>query len=748
MSASKFVALAVTAALVPAWIGGAAANAQPAGPAVGTGKGDQVRVLVTQPKTPPASWRSKNVRGIVRAIAPDTALPPPAAVRDKVGKATKDRAAAAAVADAHREELAAAFRANPDQLVSVRTQLTSTGSTTVFQQVVDGVPVFAGNVNAVIDTAGGLESAIGEVTLSTAGTFPAAPPASAPGSAKAYVATQSKGTPTAVNLIGPRWYDSSLMTRSLPGPAIPTYLYSVTTDDGHAWQVFTTTTGAALGGFDTIQEVNRVVCDNAERVIPESYTDAQLLAAIRCGANQPVAPARVEGQAGTGISDVDQVYEYFGDTSKYYAGLGYDLTAGIGVDYGDGLGTALRGTVRLCVKECPYANAFWDGQQMAFGSGVTNDDITGHELTHGVTQHLSGLTYWGESGAINESLSDVFGEFVDLTNNSADDTAANRWLIGEGSAIGVIRSMKNPPAHGQPDRMRSPLWKNDLAPLDNGGVHAFSGVGNKAAYLLTDGDKFNGVSVPGLGRAGSERIWWAAAQRLVSGADYGDLANALRAGCASLAKAGQVGKKACGSVEAVIAATEMDRTSLTAPDPAPVCDSRQKVRSTIWSSSFASGADYGDWIPSSEGPIGKFTQDGDEAAFSGATSGSHYLPLGDITVPTAGSTFLRLSHAWKGTFWLLFTIQVGTLNIEYSTDNGATWVGAESLPGINGPVPFTSPVDMVGASAGFIGDQYTYSTSRIDLSPLGGQTVKLRAKATAVLSGLWWIDNAQVYTCR
>ena len=69
----------------------------------------------------------------------------------------------------------------------------------------------------------------------------------------------------------------------------------------------------------------------------------------------------------------------------------------------------------------------------------------GHELTHGVTGVESALVYQNESGGINESLSDVFGESVDLVNGTGTDTAATRWQIGEDSSLGVIRDMRTPP---------------------------------------------------------------------------------------------------------------------------------------------------------------------------------------------------------------------------------------------------------------------------------------------------------------
>ena len=97
---------------------------------------------------------------------------------------------------------------------------------------------------------------------------------------------------------------------------------------------------------------------------------------------------------------------------------------------------------------CPFQNAFWNGSQMVYGDGFTVDDVVGHELTHGVTDFESHLYYFAQSGAINESLSDVFGEFVDLGNTQGTDTAATRWLIGED--IGAIRDMENPPAFSRP----------------------------------------------------------------------------------------------------------------------------------------------------------------------------------------------------------------------------------------------------------------------------------------------------------
>src|SRR5262249_52904048 len=123
----------------------------------------------------------------------------------------------------------------------------------------------------------------------------------------------------------------------------------------------------------------------------------------------------------------------------------------------DNQGLALNGTVHYGKN---YDNAFWDGKRMIFGDGdrvtfnrfTISVDIMGHELTHGVTQYESNLIYWGQTGALNESISDVFGSLVKQfqLQHSADQAD---WLIGEGLLVQpanpkinakALRSLKAP----------------------------------------------------------------------------------------------------------------------------------------------------------------------------------------------------------------------------------------------------------------------------------------------------------------
>ncbi|MCF8277074.1 MAG: M4 family metallopeptidase [Flavobacteriales bacterium] len=154
-----------------------------------------------------------------------------------------------------------------------------------------------------------------------------------------------------------------------------------------------------------------------------------------------------------------------------------------------------------------YFNAFWDGTRMTYGDGdgqpLTALDICGHEMAHGVTENSAGLVYQDESGALNESFSDVFGASVEwIQNPSSGD-----WLMGED--VGTLRSMSNPPAYGDPDTYNGNNWATGTA--DNGGVHTNSGVQNKWYYILVEGetgtnDLGDSYNVTGIGLADAQAI--------------------------------------------------------------------------------------------------------------------------------------------------------------------------------------------------------------------------------------------------
>ncbi|MGB0102181.1 MAG: protealysin inhibitor emfourin [Nocardioides sp.] len=167
-----------------------------------------------------------------------------------------------------------------------------------------------------------------------------------------------------------------------------------------------------------------------------------------------------------------------------------------------------------------YDNAFWDGVQLVFGDGdgrvfdrfTKPVDVLGHELTHAVTEHTAGLRYRGQSGALNESVSDVFAaclkqRLLDQTPGEAD------WLIGEGLflpgvAARALRDMAAPgTAYDDPVLGRDPqvghLDDYVVTDDDNGGVHLNSGIPNRAFHLAA-------TAIGGSSWEGAGRIWYAA----------------------------------------------------------------------------------------------------------------------------------------------------------------------------------------------------------------------------------------------
>jgi hypothetical protein len=238
---------------------------------------------------------------------------------------------------------------------------------------------------------------------------------------------------------------------------------------------------------------------------------------------------RMDEQDPSGDSDCDNAHDYAKDTYNFYKKYH-------GRDSIDNRGMAIVSIVTTLKEDFKECNAAWNSKAKelwyADGCSVTADDVVAHEWTHGVTQHESHLIYYNQSGAINESFSDIWGEFVDQTNGKGNDSAAVRWILGEDIQIGHLRNMKNPPAFNHPDMTVSPLYYcgND----DNGGVHTNCGVSNKAAYLMTDGGVYNGSINPGLGYLKVSKLFYEVQNNIVSSANYNHLYNALLLACNNL----------------------------------------------------------------------------------------------------------------------------------------------------------------------------------------------------------------------
>lgn len=222
--------------------------------------------------------------------------------------------------------------------------------------------------------------------------------------------------------------------------------------------------------------------------------------------------------------------------NRAYAGLGatFDLfRAAYGRNSIDGSGLPLDATVHY---DRDYGNAFWNGEQMVFGDGdgrifldfTIAVDVIGHELAHGVTQYTANLAYFGQPGALNESMSDVFGSLV--KQYALGQTAGEAdWLIGAGLlAEGVqgvaLRSMKAPGTAYDDDVLGKDPQPARMADYvrtgaDNGGVHINSGIPNHAFYLVATALGGNAWE-----RAG--RIWYDVLTRgeLAVDAEFADFA--------------------------------------------------------------------------------------------------------------------------------------------------------------------------------------------------------------------------------
>ncbi len=384
------------------------------------------------------------------------------------------------------------------------------------QQTYDGLPVFGSGVTVQMNGEGNVECVMSDIMRYSDGLYSGSLeliPDLSPGEAK-------------VAAIAALQADYPDLTFSATDPELKIYEPDVIGDVGTTKLVWDLVVKSA---YDTSEEEpvkEQMLVDAHGGGIVLHYTliEGAKSRQVYDAENTPADPGilkRVEGGPVSDIADVNVVYEYAGDTYDFYLDQHNR-------DSLNNAGLTIQAVVRYCdsLLFCPMYNAFWDGLRVHFGDSYTADDVVAHELTHGVTQYESDLIYYSESGAINESFSDIWGEFVDLTNGAGDDSAGVRWLHGEDLPGGANRNMKNPPAKGDPERYLGTFWYFGIE--DNAGVHINSGVGNKLCYLLTDGDTFNGFTVGGMTLPVVADLFYECQTNLLNaGSDYPDLANAL-----------------------------------------------------------------------------------------------------------------------------------------------------------------------------------------------------------------------------
>ncbi len=426
---------------------------------------------------------------------------------------------------------------------------------------------------------------------------------------------------------------------------------------------------------------------------------------------------------------------------------------------------------------CP--NATWNGVSANYCTGTASDDVVAHEWGHAYTEYNANLIYQWQTGALNESYSDIWGETVDLLNGYEDAgedlslrTDCNnslRWKMGEdATSLGIIRDMWDPNCNGHPGKVTDGVYFCGTG--DFGGVHINSGVNNHAYALLVDGGTYNGQTINSLGFTKSAHIFWRALNiYLTNTSDFVNQADALEAACADLVginleglsftavPAGLSGEiitvADCQEVSEAVAAVELRTlptacgfTTILAQPAQNLCDASSGA-DPIFEDDFESGiaawtitqlpvnpADWDprEWIIDSSLPVGR----SGSAAF-----GPDPIPVGNcstdfdngiirmespvITIPSGVTTTIKL----KFDHYVAMETNWDGGNIKYSL-NGGTWTIIPSAAFLENPYnstlntagagndnPMENEIAFTGADGGSVTS--SWGQTMIDLSSLG-----------------------------
>lgn len=697
--------------------------------------------------------------------------------------------------DASDELIARDFLGSYGQIVGVRSQQTelallkqersaNADGFVRFQQVYRTIPIMAGELNVHINKQRNVTSVNGEILPNISiNTTPTIDNETASTIARNYIAKQyGVATDTLSATKSTLWiYNPQLLGG--PGTQITTLNWRTEVRGQQGAEPFrelvlvNANNGIVTLHFNQIAHaLNQRVC-NANSVVDTDYDSNN-------NCNTDTKASRLNSATLSGNSDVDLAWEYTKATYDFYSSV-------LGRDSIDNKGMRLISLVNYCpIGECPFQNAYWNGTQMTYGAGfAAADDVIGHELTHGVTERTAGLFYYFQSGAINESMSDVFGELIDQSYvGHSNDDLSMKWQLGEDLpvSIGIIRSMSTPATYQQPDKMTDTSYYVNYATPDSpsyggsndsGGVHTNSGVNNKAAYLMTDGATFNGQTITGIGATKVAQLYYRVLTTyLTSGSDYYDLGVALNTACSDLVNLGiaSMSSADCDEVANAVTATEM----LTPPTNAPATDavlcSAGQTPANVWSDNFEI-ATSGNWNAQKPKVVwynpgsldkngnGKYATSGVGNLWGydlGSTTDSAINMVKNVTIP-AGA-FLTFKHAFEfeSSNYISPTAEFydgGVL--EYSINNSTTWNDAGSLITTNGyngqltslgSAPGVSSTNILKGKNAFVGASSGYISSKVDLSTLAGSPVRFRFRIGADVSGDnygWYIDDVRIYKC-
>lgn len=354
-----------------------------------------------------------------------------------------------------------------------------------FDQRHDGVPVFGARINVHLRPAGVFATSGAFAPVDAVATRPTVSAANARRIAGGDAGTTQAATLTVLH--------TGLTRREPGGIARLAWAVEVGLPREAAMVFIDASDGAVLKRLRlTHQALNRLVA-----VRERSWVDLDV-------------NARAEGEPPHLVPAVNNLYDHSGSSYMLFA-------AAFGRDGFDGAGARMQ--ANLTRHLCP--NAYWDGSTTNYCPGFDIDDVVGHEWTHAYTQYTHGLIYQCQSGALNESYSDIFGETLDLLNGrDGDGGHANdqpyprgqRWLIAEDllTSEGYVfgRDMWDPARMGDPGRLSDATLVDDEGECTE--VHENSAIANHAYAMLVDGTTYNGVTVRGVGLVKALHIYYQA----------------------------------------------------------------------------------------------------------------------------------------------------------------------------------------------------------------------------------------------
>ncbi len=378
-----------------------------------------------------------------------------------------------------------------------------------------------------------------------------------------------------------------------------------------------------------------------------------------------------------------------------------------------------------------YNNAFWFQNRMTYGDGDGSNftplvtlDIAGHEMTHGVTQFSANLTYANESGALNESMSDVFGAMVESFARGGV-VNGDTWKIGEqaytpSTSGDALRYMDNPHLAGNggftADDDPDHYAERYTGSADSGGVHINSGIGNKAFYLAVVGGThhLSGVTVTGIGATDASRIWYRALTvYMTSGTNFSGARTAMLNAAADLfgtssAQYTTIGTTWCSVGVGICPGPTPTPTPTVTPTPTPTPGSNLLVNGGFEGS-------VSPWVRSGSGAF--YTANGNYP--HGGTGYSYFGVNNNVT----GQTYQQVSIPSGASGTLAFWLNVSSSETTTTTVYDRLFVEVRNTSGTL-LATLATYSNLNKTTAG------NYTQRTLNMSAYAGQTVRVQFRTT------------------